>query len=173
MRKKILMIIVLLPVLVAAQTEKKAEVWQPLQFLEGTWEGHGQGSTVTQVFQFMWNNKFLQMKTKAVFATSEERPKGAIHEDMGLFSYDQSRKKFVLRAFYAEGYVNQYIMDDISEDGKTLTFVTEHVENAPQGTKAKLIFKIIADDEIEQSFHVAWPGREYSCYALNKLKRTK
>jgi len=90
---------------------------------------------------------------------------------MGLFSFDQSRKTFVLRGFYIEGFVNTYVLDNISDDGKTFTFLTEHIENAPAGTKAKLIFKVINPDELEQSLHVAWPEREFSCYSLNRLKR--
>lgn len=171
MRKKLIVILLLLSALFLALTEKKREVWEPLQFLEGRWEGHGQGSVVTQEYRFVLNKKFLQMKTKANFEPSEKRPEGEIHEDMGLFSYDQSRETFVLRGFYVEGFVNTYILDNISDNGKTLTFVTEHIENAPPGTKAKLIFKIMDSDEIEQSFHVAWPGREFSCYSLNRLKR--
>lgn len=173
MRKRFIVILVLLPLLVAAQSEKEKEVWQPLQFLEGRWEGHGLGSVVTQDYRFILNKKFLQMKVKAVFEPSEKRPEGEIHEDMGLFSYDQARKKFVLRGFYVEGFVNTYILDNISADEKTLTFLTEHIENAPPGTKAKLIYKVINPDELEQSFHVAWPDREFSCFALNRLKRKK
>jgi len=171
MRNKLIVVLFLLPLLVVAQTEKQTDIWQSLNFLEGKWEGHGQGSTVTQEYQFILNKKFLQMKTKAVFEPSEERPEGEIHEDMGLFSFDQSRKTFVLRGFYVEGFVNTYILDNISDNGKTLTFVTEHIENAPPGTKAKLIFKVINPDELEQSFHVAWPEREFNCYSLNRLKR--
>ncbi len=172
-RNPLIVIFFLLPLLAVAQTEKQTDVWQPLRFLEGRWEGHGQGSAVIQEYQFILNKKFLQMKTKAVFEPSEERPEGEIHEDTGLFSFDQSRKTFVLRGFYGEGFVNTYILDNISADGKTFTFVTEHIENAPSGTKAKLIYKIINPDELEQSFHVAWPDREFNCYALNRLKRKK
>lgn len=173
MRHKLIVILFLLPLLVVAQTEKKKDVWelQLLQFLEGQWEGYGQGSVVTQEYSFVLNKKFLQMKTKAVFEPSEKRPEGETHEDMGLFSFDQSRKQFVLRGFYVEGFVNTYILDNISDDGKTFTFVTEHIENAPPGTKAKLIYKVIKLDELEQSFYVAWPGKEFSCYSLNHLKR--
>jgi hypothetical protein len=164
MRTKLIVILFLLPVLVMAQAEKKTDLWQPLRFLEGRWEGPGQGSVVTQEYRFILNQKFLQMKTKAVFEPSKERPEGEVHEDMGLFSYDQSRKTFVLREFYVEGFINTYILDDISDDRKTLTFLTEHIENAPPGTKAKLIFKVLNPDELEQSFHIAWPDREFSCY---------
>ena len=175
MRIKLIVIVFLLPQLVFAQIVMKKDIWKPhlLQYLEGLWEGQGQGSVVTQEYRFILNEKFLQMKTKAVFEPSEQRPEVEIHEDMGLFSFDTSRETFVLRGFYVEGFVNTYILDDVSADGKTFTFITEHIENAPPGTKAKLIYKIINLDEMEQSFHVAWPGREFSCYSLNKLKRKK
>ena len=61
MRNKLIVIFFLLPVLVLAQSEKKSDVWQPLEFLEGRWEGHGQGSVVTQEYQFILNKKYLQM----------------------------------------------------------------------------------------------------------------
>ncbi len=171
MSHKLVVILFLLPAMIIAQTEKKKDVWEPLEFLEGRWEGHGQGSVVNQEYRFVLNKKFLQMNTKAVFEPSEKRPEGEVHEDLGLFSYDQIRNKFVLRGFYVEGFVNTYILDTISDNGKTLAFVTEHIENAPPGTKAKLIFKIIKPDDLEQSFHVAWPDKGFSCYALNRLKR--
>jgi hypothetical protein len=171
MRNKLIVFLFLLPFLVVGQAETEKDIWQPLDFLAGRWEGHGQGSVVTQEYQFILNKKFLQMKTKAVFEPSQERPEGETHEDMGLFSFDRSRKTFVLRGFYVEGFVNTYILDNISADGKTLTFVTEHIENAPPGTQAKLIYKVINPEELEQSFHVAWPGKEFSCYSLNHLKR--
>ena len=173
MFKKLLVLIVLLPALATSQTEKKIDVWQPLNFLEGKWEAVSEISTVTQEYQFILNRKFIQMKTKAVFRPSEKKPEGEVHEDLGIFSYDQLRKKYILRGFYIEGFVNQYVLDSISDDGKTFTFVSEQMENAPSGTKAKLIFKVINNDEIEQGFHVAWPGKEFSCYSLNKLKRKK
>jgi len=172
MNKKFLVLVIVLPILIAAQTDQKKDVWEPLKFLEGTWEGGEPGvSKVTQVYRFVLNRKFLEMNTKSVFEPSAERPEGEIHEDFGIFSYDQFRKTFVLRGFYVEGFVNQYVLEDISEDGKTFIFLTEHVENAPSGTKAKLIFKIISKDEMEQSFHVAWPGKEFNCFFVHKLMR--
>lgn len=172
--KKIIVLLILLPILVAAQADQKKDVWEPLKFLEGTWEGgEPEVSKVTQVYQFVLNGNFLHMKTRSVFEPTEKNPKGEIHEDFGIFSYDQGRKTFMMRGFYVEGFVNTYVMDDISEDGKNFTFLTEHVENAPEGTQAKLVFKVLNDDEVEQSFHVAFPGREFSCFFTNKLKKQK
>ncbi len=163
-----------MPVWIFAQTEQKKDVWEPLRFLEGTWEGEDPGvSKVTQIYQFVLNGNFLHMKTRSVFEPTEKNPKGEVHEDFGIFSYDRARETFVMRGFYVEGFVNTYVMDDISGDGKNFTFLTEHVENAPEGTKAKLVFKVLGADEIEQSFHVAFPGREFSCFFTHNLKKQK
>ena len=39
------------------------------------------------------------MKTRSVFEPTEKNPKGEIHEDFGVFSYDRTRKTFVMREF--------------------------------------------------------------------------
>lgn len=161
--------------LLYAQGATEKDVWQPLRFLEGKWEGQGDGasgtSVLSQEYQFILNGKFLEMRTRAIFEPQEKNPEGEVHEDFGVFSYDQFRKLFVLRSFYVEGFVNQYILEGVSGDGITFTFVSELIENAPAGTKAKLIFKRLDDNTIEQSFHVAFPGHEYGCLSINKLKR--
>jgi len=125
-----------------AQIDRKKDIWKPLKFLEGTWGGGEPGvSKVTQVYKFVLNENFLHMKTRSVFEPTDKNPKGEIHEDFGIFSYDQGRKTFVMRGFYVEGFVNTYVMDVISEDGK--------------------------------SFHVEFPGREFSCFFIHNLKKQK
>lgn len=82
-------------------------------------------------------------------------------------------KKIVFRQFHVEGFIIQYILDDISVDGKTLVFNSEQIENGPPGLKAKLTFKFIDNNTIEESFHLAFPGQDFSCYITNFLKRKK
>lgn len=113
------------------------------------------------------------MKTKAVFEPQEKNPKGEVHEDWGLFSYDQSRKKFVFRQFHVEGFINQYALEEISNKGKTLVFKSEHIENGPPGLEAKLIFKFINDDTLEESFYLGFAGKDLDCYITNILKRKR
>ena len=43
MRKKIILLFVLMPVLLMAQAEKKQDIWEPMKFLLGKWEGQGDG----------------------------------------------------------------------------------------------------------------------------------
>ena len=174
MNRMIFVFIILLPYLVVAQTEAKIDELAVLKFLEGKWIEEKPGvSKVTQDYGFIMNGKYLRMKTRAVFEPSEKNPKGEVHEDVGIFSYDQSRKTLVFRQFHSEGFVIHYILEKKDKSAKEITFVSEHIENAPQGTQAKEIFKFVGEDEIEQSFHVAWPNREFACFALNKLRRTK
>lgn len=152
----------------------QADPWAPLRFFEGVWTGSGAGasgdSTVVQTYTFILNGQFLKMETRSEFKPQEKNPKGEIHEDLGIFSYDGSRKAFVLRGFYVEGFVNRYV-GKTAEDGVSLIFETESVENAPAGTKARVEFLKKGPGEIEQNFYVAWPGRDFTCYSTNKLKK--
>ena len=172
--KNLVIVFFLLSLSAFAVQSESVDIWEPLRYLEGAWEGKGDGmngvSTVMQEYVFIFNGKFMRMTAKSEFKPQEKNPKGEIHEDIGYFSFDRSRKKFILRGFYIEGFVNQYV-GDVSEDGKTITFETEAVENSPPGTRAKLVLKKISDNEFVESFFVAWPGREYSCMTTNKLKR--
>lgn len=175
MKKSLIVLILFLPLVVLSQQDQTEDPWERLRFLEGTWEGTGEGmsgvSSVIQDYRLILNNQFLRMTTKSVFAPQEKNPKGETHEDLGIFSFDRSRKVFVLRGFYVEGFVNQYVFNPSSEDRDSMEFVTENVENAPPGTKAKLVFRKTTNEEIEQSFYVAFQGREYSCFSTNTLKR--
>jgi len=172
-----LTLILLLPAVLFSQAGQKEDVWQTLRFLEGTWTGQGDGmsgvSAVTQTYAFILGSQFLEMRTRSEFKPQEKNTEGEIHEDRGVFSYDGTRKLFVLRSFYVEGFVNRYVLEEISTDGRTLTFVTEAVENAPPGTKAKLVFIWDGKTGLEQSFHVAFPGREFSCYSTNRMTRSR
>lgn len=171
--KKVAIVLVLSNLIVFAG-QNEIDIWEPLRYLEGAWVGQGDGmngvSTVMQEYGFIFNGKFLRMTSKSEFKPQEKNPEGEIHEDIGYFSFDRARKKFILRGFYIEGFVNQYV-GDVSVDGKTLTFETEAIENAPPGTRAKLVLKRISDNEFEESFFVAWPDRDFGCITTNRLKR--
>lgn len=96
-----------------------------------------------------------------------------MHEDIGYFSYDNGRKTFILRQFHIEGFVNQFKLDSISPDKKTLVFMTESIENIPAGFKAKETYRILSDDELEEIFEIAEPGKDFAVYSKVKLERQK
>jgi hypothetical protein len=177
MKKSLIIFALSLSILTLAQQAKPDDIWESIRFLEGTWEGTGDGmsgiSSVIQEYQLVLNGQFLRMTTMSIFKPQEKNPEGEVHEDFGVFSFDSSRKVYVLGSFYSEGFVNQCVFNPVDLNENILNFVTEDVENAPPGTEAKLIFKKITEDKIEQSFHVAFPGQGFSCFSTNILQRKK
>jgi len=138
---KTLFLFLLLPTILSGQKEKKEDVWEPFKFFVGSWRGTGEGkpgkSKLEAEFKFVLNGKFLEVRGKAVFEPQGKNQKGEVHQDWGLFSYDRIRGKFVLRQFHVEGFVNQYVLDTLSSDGKTFVFLSESIENIPAGLESK------------------------------------
>ena len=148
-------------------------VWEPLKFLEGSWQGTGNGkpgiSTVERTYEFVLNGKFLSARNKSVYAPQAANPKGETHEDRGMISFDRARKRFVFRQFHVEGFVNTYV----SEDGKPLVFVSEAIENIPPGWRARESYTILSADELTETFELAEPGKDFEVYSEARLKRKK
>jgi hypothetical protein len=175
--RRILLIVLAIPCLLLAQSEKEEDTWAPLRALVGTWEGTGGGgsatSQVTAEYRFVLGESYLELRHKAIFPPQEGKPEGEIHEDFGIISYDRSRKKFVFRQFHVEGFVNRYTLDSLSEDGNFFLFNAEEIENAPPGTQAQFILEISGENALRTSFNVAFPERELQCYSRNILDRKK
>ena len=154
-----------------------ADVWAPFRFFVGHWKGAGEGSpgagTGEQTFAFILRGTFLQVQNKATFSPQEKNPRGEVHEDMGVFSYDKARQTFVLRQFHVEGFVNQYVLESLPADGKTFVFLSEAIENIPAGFKARLTYRILDPDSFEQTFDLAPPGRAFTCTSKGVMKRVK
>lgn len=153
------------------------DTWKPLRFFEGEWKGQGEGkggvSTGHQKFSFILGGNYLRVENRTVFEPQEKNAKGEVHEDQGFFSYDRAREQFVLRQFHIEGFVNQYVMEPLSEDGKTFVFTSESIENIPPGFRARLTYRILNENEFEQTFDLASPGQEFDCYSKGVMKRVR
>lgn len=172
-----LLLALLLPLTVFAQQETKQQpdIWQPLRVLAGQWEGTAKGEpgdgTAEREYRFALRNKFLEVNNKSTYPAQTKNPKGEIHEDRGFMSYDKQRKKFVLRQFHGEGFVNQYVLTSLSPDGKTIVFETESIENIPAGWRARETYRILGENEFVETFELAEPGKEFSVYSENHFKR--
>lgn len=154
-----------------------ADVWAPFRVFVGTWKGSGQGSpgagTGQQTWAFILRGTFLQVRNITTVAPSDKNPKGEVHEDMGVFSYDKNRQKFILRQFHVEGFVTQYVLAALPAEGQPFVFVTESIENIPAGFKARITYRFADRDSFEQTFDLAAPGQDFICYSKGLLKRTK
>lgn len=152
-------------------------LWWPVARFIGTWEGTGEGqsgiSKVERTYKAIFNGRFLQVDNRSTYEPQESNPKGEVHEDTGLFSYDKARKKLVFRQFHIEGFVNQYVLEETSEDNKRTVFVTEQIENIPSGWRARETYIVYRNDEMEEVFELAAPGKEFELYSKSRLTRTK
>jgi hypothetical protein len=160
-----------------AQTPKRPDPWEPLRSLVGIWEGTGNGqpgtSKVQREYRLVLNDKFIHVQNKSTYAPQPKNPKGEVHEDWGMMSFDKSRKKFVLRQFHVEGFMNQYVMTAASADGNTIVFTSESIENIPAGYRARETYKIVGPNEFIEVFEIAEPGKDFELYSEGHFKRKK
>jgi len=159
-----------------AQPTKQDSVWLPLKVFVGAWQGKGGGEPGTgdyaRSYQFVLNKRFIEIKNKSTYEPTEKFPKGEVHEDLGYFSYDKIRHTFVLRQFHAEGFVNQFKLDSILNDGKKLVFISEAIENIPAGWRAKETYEILDDNRIQETFALAEPNKQFEIYSKVTLHRS-
>jgi len=169
---------VFVPWLLPGQTStSSSDVWQPFKLLVGKWEGTGTGkpgvSTVRREYRLALNDKFIHVHNVSTYEPQPKNPKGEIHEDWGMISFDKSRKQFVFRQFHVEGFVNQYVTTSISDDGKTIVFTSESIENIPSGWRARETYEIVGPDEFTEVFELAGPGKDFEVYSEGHFKRKK
>ena len=177
MKKIIFLFLLFIPSILFAQLSKQDSIWLPLKLFVGTWKGEGGGEPgkgrYERSYQFILNKKFIEIRNKSTYEPRTQYPNGEVHEDIGYFSYDNGRKTFILRQFHGEGFVNQFRLESISPDKMTIVFITESIENIPAGFRAKETYRIHSNDEIEETFEIAEPGKEFSVYSKVKLVRQK
>ena len=110
-----------------------------LDFLIGRWEGASEGqpgtAQVRREYTRVLNERFIRVQNQSTYKPQAKNPKGEVHDDVGMFSFDRARQRLVFRQFHAEGFVNQYVHDP-AQTGKVV-FTTEAIENIPAGWRAR------------------------------------
>lgn len=171
----ILCLLLLIPTIHFAQ--EKEDVWTRLKFLEGTWQGTGDGepgiSKIERQYESVLGDKFLHVKNRSFYEPQVKNPGGEVHEDIGFFSHDKTRKLFVLRQFHVEGFVNQYVLDTLHSNGTMLVFVSEVIENIPAGWRARETYELLNANEFTEKFELARPGNEFKTYSQAHFHRRR
>jgi hypothetical protein len=173
----IITLLITLPAAVCPQTKVATDAWEPFKFFVGIWEGTGSGqpggSRVQREYRLVLNNKYIQVQNKSTYDPQPKNPKGEVHQDWGMMSFDKGRKNFVFRQFHGEGFVTQYVMTSASADGKIIVFTSESIENIPAGYRARETYKILGSDEFTEVFEIAEPGKDFELYSEGHFKRKK
>jgi uncharacterized glyoxalase superfamily protein PhnB len=170
-------LLMLVPVLAAGQDQPKSDLWEAFRPMIGEWRGVGEGksgeSVVDLLIEFVMDERYISLRTTAVFEPQEKNPEGEVHEDIGFISFDEARGKYVFRQFHVEGFVNRYVLQDPVEAGGELAFVSEELENAPPSWQARVTYKLSSEDELQVSFDLSTGKDGFQCYSLNKLSRVE
>jgi hypothetical protein len=173
--KKILMFLLLTPFFSSGQSVNGDSTWNPVKFFIGEWTGRGEGEpgkgNYERSYKFILKNNFIEIKNTAAYLPTNKKEKGEIHEDLGYISYDKIKKKFILRQFHVEGFVNEYLSADLSSDGKTIIFITESIENIPPGYRGRETYRILTANEFEEIFEIAEPGKDFTVYSRVQFTR--
>jgi hypothetical protein len=171
-----LLIVALAAPTVASSQSPARNRLAPLEFLIGRWEGSSDGkpgsAVVRREYAHVLDRRFIRVENVSTYAPQPKNPKGERHEDIGFFSFDTARKRLVFRQFHVEGFVNHYVADAAGASG-SLTFTTEAIENIPPGWRARETYTRVSEDEIEERFELAEPGKEYEVYSVAKLRRAR
>lgn len=138
--------------------------WQIFEMLFGSWTGSvtgvaGEGRG-TRSYELIMDGRFLLVRDRTEFSAQERNPEGEVHQDWGLISYDEHRELYVLRQFLIEGYVNQYTLTSPSAQNQ-LMFVTESIENLPEGWRARETLSFTDEDHFAEEFDLAEPGQDF------------
>lgn len=147
-----------------------------VQPLVGKWQGTAEGQpgtgTLTREYRAVLRDRFIEEINRSVYPPQEKNPKGEIHEHRGFFSFDNARKTVIFRQFHGEGFVNQYVLEPTTKPG-VLVFVSEAIENIPNGYRARETYTFIGENEFEEVFEIAEPGKDFALYSKARLKRVR
>jgi hypothetical protein len=153
----------------------RPDPWKPVRGFLGKWEGEIQGQPGTgkaeREYRFTLNDRFIQVANKSIYPPQEKNKKGEVHEDLGFLSYDKAAKKLVLRQFHVEGFAMHYVVESISEDGRTLVFATAAIENIAPGWRGRETWRRVSDDEFVETFALAEPGKDFVTYSETRFRR--
>jgi hypothetical protein len=176
-RAALMVVLCVLPASVhGEQQPAKPNPLAALDPLIGKWQGTTEGQpgkgTVEREYVRILRDTFVRVTNRSVYPPQERNPKGEQHEDVGILSFDGSRKRIVFRQFHVEGFVNQYVQEDPAGE-QALVFVTESIENVPSGWRARETYNFIGADEFEEVFELAAPGKPFELYSRARLRRAK
>jgi hypothetical protein len=163
--------------LLKAEPVQPTDPWKPLRVLIGQWEGDVQGEPgmgkAEREYAFILSNRFIRVLNKSTYPPQEKNPKGETHEDIGFFSYDKVAMKLMLRQFHIEGFVNQFVLEKISDDGATFVFGSTAIENVAPGWRARETYQVLNENEFIEIFAMAQPNRDFANYSETRFRRKK
>jgi hypothetical protein len=158
-----------------AQGPPPADPLAPVRFLAGRWTGEASGQPGKGVsereYRFELRGRFLSGRSRTAYEPRPGKTAGEVHEDWSMLNYDRISRAPVLRQFHVEGFVNEYRLTSHAPD--RLEFTSFHIDNLPEGWRAREVWRIVSADEFIETFSIAEPGQDFKQYSETRLKRAR
>ena len=157
----------------ASAAQPQGDGLAELRWLVGEWRGVGEGDPGTSgserhIDSFL-EGKYLRAHGRSVYPKQEKNPKGEVHEELDLWSYDRARSVIVLRQFDTLGFVGTYVLDRAASASGRWVLTAESLENVPNGWKARYIITRKSDDEYHEQLELDPDGKGFKLYVANRL----
>ena len=170
----LIMLIALMPLDSSLAQRPKSEIdWSSLSFLIGEWtgEGGGQPSQATSAgatYSFDLQRKVIIMRNYADYPATKDVPAFSFSAMMIIYP-NSSRDGFRASFFDSDPHVIEYTLN-VSEDRKTLTFVSDPQPSSP---RYRLTYKREGENIINLEFEIAPPGKPeaFTKYVGGALRR--
>lgn len=156
---------------------EQSDPFKPVRQFIGKWEGDSHGEPgvgkMVREYAFVLKDRFIRVSNTAMYPPQKKNPKGETHEDLGFIGYDRALKKLIFRQFHIEGFVIQYSLESISEDGRSFIFTSTAIENIAPGWRARETYRFLSNDEFSETFALAGPGKEFETYSETRFRRKR
>lgn len=153
--------------------DKKSDPLSALDFFIGNWTGEGTGpggkSKSQTEFSRVLNGKAVQITSRSEFESKDGKPGGA-HEDSGMVHVNNSTGQVTFRQYHGEGFFNRYVMKS-EDDGTTIVFTSDLIENFGPGWSARLTMKVIDRAAFSEVFELKKADGDWSKVSENSYHR--
>jgi hypothetical protein len=173
MRSMMLSVCALLCTVASFAAESVKDGLADLRWMEGEWRGIGEGDPGTSgsernVDSYL-GNKYIRATGRSVYPKQDKNPKGEVHSQLNLWSFDRARGAIVMREFDTLGFVCTYVLDKAASAPDRWVLVGESLENVPKGWKARYVVTRKSDDEYHEMLELDPDGKGFKAYVTNRF----
>lgn len=146
------------------ETTRGPERFPEVDWLIGEWQGYGVFKNKTTWLHKSWSydvgGVFLHERTLDIFPPDSLSTEFEIHQDTVMWFRDTGTGALKSVTFFVEGFVTTATVT-VEHGGRRYVVESTHVENAPPGMATRFTVERVGDDEIEETFELKFPEREW------------
>jgi hypothetical protein len=151
--------------------------FKDFDFLIGKWQGVETGVAGDGIgfrtYEYDLNKYVIVEKNMSTFPKSEEKPRGEVHIDFGVITYNSNDFSIVFRQFHIEGFTDIYVLDKETSVEEKFVFISREIENNPGNWKVRATLYKISDTEFNETFEIATDGENFSQLLQNNWMKVE